>query len=107
MNKLPQRPEAVVLSRLIKLALLCCIALYALVCVFMAIFQRSFLYFPAVLCRQQVDEMAHAARLERWTNSSGQFIGMKRLSPRQPADGTVIITYRQRQHHHRLQPLCE
>jgi len=37
--------------------------------------------------------MAQRARLERWTNSSGQFIGMKRLSPRQPADGTVMITY--------------
>jgi hypothetical protein len=93
MNQPPQRPKAVALSRLVKLLLLCCIALYALVCVLMAIFQRSFIYFPSVFNRQQVDEMAHTARLERWTNSSGQFIGMKRLSPRQPADGTVMITY--------------
>jgi hypothetical protein len=68
-------------------------ALYVLVCVLMAIFQRSLLYFPSVFSRQQVDEMAHTARLERWTNSSGQFIGMKRLSPRQLAEGTVMITY--------------
>jgi pimeloyl-ACP methyl ester carboxylesterase len=59
----------------------------------MAIFQRSFIYFPSVFSRQQVDEMAHAAGLERWTNASGLFIGMKRLSPKQPADGTVMITY--------------
>ncbi|HTA28948.1 MAG TPA: alpha/beta hydrolase [Candidatus Cybelea sp.] len=59
----------------------------------MAIFQRSFMYFPSVFSRQQVDAMAHTARMERWTNSTGQFIGMKRLSPRQPAEGTVMITY--------------
>jgi pimeloyl-ACP methyl ester carboxylesterase len=89
----PRRPEAVVVSRLVKLLLFCCIALYLLICVLMAIFQRSFIYFPAVYSRQQVDAMAHTARLERWTNSTGQFIGMKRLSPRRPADGTVMIAY--------------
>jgi hypothetical protein len=75
------------------LLLLCFIALYVLVCLLMAVFQRSFIYFPSVYSRQQVDGMAQRANLERWTNSSGQFIGMKRLSPRQPADGTVMITY--------------
>jgi len=93
MNQLAQRPEAVVLSRLVKLLLLCSLAIYLLVCVIMAIFQRSFIYFPSVFSRQQVDEMAHGARLERWTNSLGQFIGMRRLSPRQPAAGAVMITY--------------
>jgi pimeloyl-ACP methyl ester carboxylesterase len=93
MNPPAQLPDAVALSRLVKLLLLCCILVYVLVCVVMAVFQRSFIYFPAVFSRQQVDEMAHSARLERWTNSSGQFIGMKRLSPRQPAEGTVMIAY--------------
>jgi pimeloyl-ACP methyl ester carboxylesterase len=87
------RVEAVSLIRLVKLLLLCCVVLYVLICVLMAIFQRSFVYFPSVFSRQQVDAMAHTARLERWTNSTGQFIGMKRLSPRQPADGTIMIMH--------------
>jgi pimeloyl-ACP methyl ester carboxylesterase len=93
MNELPNRPAPVVLSRLVKLLVLCCLPLYVLVCVLMAIFQRSFIYFPSVFSRQRVDEMAQRARLERWTNSSGQFIGMKRPSPRQPAEGSVMIMY--------------
>jgi len=59
----------------------------------MGIFQRTFIYFPSVYSSQQVDEMAHNAGLERWTNSSGQFIGLKRLSQRQPADGTIMIAH--------------
>ena len=89
----PRSPHSVVLRRMVKSLLLCCTALYVLICVLMAIFQRSFIYFPSVFSRQQVDAMAHHAKLERWTNSTGQFIGMKRLSARQPAEGTVMITY--------------
>jgi pimeloyl-ACP methyl ester carboxylesterase len=37
--------------------------------------------------------MAQSARLERWTDSSGQAIGMKRLSPKQPAEGWVLVVY--------------
>ena len=37
--------------------------------------------------------MAQSARLERWTNSAGQFIGLKRPAPKQPAEGVVLITY--------------
>lgn len=37
--------------------------------------------------------MAQSENLERWTNAAGQFIGFKRLSPRQPADGVVLIAY--------------
>jgi hypothetical protein len=59
----------------------------------MAIAQRSLVYFPSVFTREQVDQMAQSARLERWTNSAGQFIGLTRPSPRQPAEGTVMITY--------------
>jgi pimeloyl-ACP methyl ester carboxylesterase len=59
----------------------------------MGIFQRSFIYFPSVFSPQQVDGMAQRANLERWTNSSGQFIGLKRLSPRQPPDGSIMITH--------------
>jgi len=70
-----------------------CGLLYLLVCVGMAIAQRSLVYFPSVFTREQVDRMAQSARLERWTNSAGQFIGLKRSSPRQPAEGTVVIMY--------------
>jgi pimeloyl-ACP methyl ester carboxylesterase len=59
----------------------------------MDIDQRSWVYFPTVFTREKVDQMAQSARLERWTNSDGQFIGLKRLSPRQPAEGTVMIMY--------------
>ena len=59
----------------------------------MAIAQRSLVYFPPAFTSQQVDEMARSANLERWTNASGEFIGLKRLSPRQPAKGMVLIMY--------------
>jgi len=93
MNQTAQRPKAVVLTRLVKLLLLSCGALYLLVCAGMAIAQRALVYFPSVFAREQVDQMAQSARLERWTNSAGQFIGLKRSSPRQPAEGTVMIMY--------------
>lgn len=37
--------------------------------------------------------MAQAAGLERWKNSAGESIGLKRLSPKQPAAGSVLIVY--------------
>ncbi len=40
-----------------------------------------------------MDQMAAATKLERWRNSAGEFIGLKRPSPRQPAEGSVLITY--------------
>jgi pimeloyl-ACP methyl ester carboxylesterase len=51
------------------------------------------LYFPTVSTRQRVDDDLRWANLERWTNSSGQFIGLKRLSPKEPSRGNVLITY--------------
>jgi uncharacterized protein len=66
---------------------------YAAACIGCASFQRKLIYFPPHYSAEQVDAAARKAGLERWTNSSGQFIGMKRLSPRQPADGRVLIVY--------------
>jgi hypothetical protein len=43
--------------------------------------------------KEQVEQMAQTARLERWKDSSGRAIGMKRLSSRQPADGQVLVVY--------------
>jgi pimeloyl-ACP methyl ester carboxylesterase len=37
--------------------------------------------------------MAESAKLERWTNSAGQYIGLKRLSPQQPAEGSILLAY--------------
>ena len=67
--------------------------LYFLICAGGAAFQRRLIYYPAVLTREQVDPMAQSAGLERWTNSTGRFIGLKRPSPKQPAAGSVMILY--------------
>ena len=37
--------------------------------------------------------LASAATLERWRNPAGQPVGMKRLSPIQPAQGRVLMVY--------------
>ncbi len=84
--------KAVFLGRVYRLMLIC-IALYAIACIGCASYQRRLIYFPPHLAAGQVNESAKSAGLERWTDPSGQAIGMKRLSPRQPADGQLLITY--------------
>ncbi|HXR03906.1 MAG TPA: alpha/beta fold hydrolase [Verrucomicrobiae bacterium] len=69
------------------------LVLYLVVCMGCAIFQRRLIYFPPVFTSGQVDQFARAARLERWRNPAGQAIGMKRLSPKQPAEGRVLVVY--------------
>jgi pimeloyl-ACP methyl ester carboxylesterase len=66
---------------------------YLAVCVVVAIFQRRLLYFPPVNTSEQVKQMAQLAKLERWKDPSGQAIGMKRLSPKQPVVGRVLVMY--------------
>ena len=66
---------------------------YLAVCVVVAIFQRRLIYIPPVYASGQVGQMARTAKLERWKNPAGQAIGMKRPSPRQPAEGRVLIVY--------------
>jgi len=73
--------------------LLFCAGFYLLICAGCAAFQRRLIYFPPKFTSAQVDQFARAARLERWENSSGQAIGMKRLFPNQPAPGRVLIVY--------------
>ena len=67
--------------------------IYLLLCLLVTLFQRHLLYHPEVLTPSQVDIQAHAQQLERWRNPAGQPIGMKRLSPRQPAKGQILVTY--------------
>jgi pimeloyl-ACP methyl ester carboxylesterase len=66
---------------------------YLALCVVVAIFQRRLIYIPPVHTSEQVDQLARTAKLERWKDPSGQAIGMKRLSPQQPAVGRVLIVY--------------
>ena len=73
--------------------LLFCAGIYLLICTGCAAFQRRMIYFPPVFTPGQADQMAQTARLERWKNSAGESIGLKRASPRQPAEGSVLITY--------------
>ena len=55
--------------------------------------QRSFIYHPRVYRPADVDLMARASDLVRWTNASGENIGFKRLAARQPARGSVMVMY--------------
>ena len=90
MNQATRRDKPTFRERL-RRGLLLFAGLYFLICAGCATFQRRLIYYPAVLTREQVDQMAQAAGLERWTNSAGRFIGLKRLSPKQPAEGSVMI----------------
>lgn len=82
-----------VLGRRLRPWLLIFAALYLVVCLGCAFLQRRLIYFPPVYTTGQADVLAGAARLERWKNPAGQSVGMKRMSPRQPAEGRVLIVY--------------
>ena len=73
--------------------LLFCAGIYLLIGTGGAAFQRRLIYFPPVFTPAQTDQMAQAARLERWKNPAGESIGLKRASPRQPAEGSALIAY--------------
>lgn len=88
-----QQPVPVSLARLGKLFLLALPVCYLAVCVTMAVAQRSLVFFPRVCDSAQVARTARAAHLEIWTNDQGAYIGLKRPSPAQPAEGSVLILY--------------
>jgi len=92
MSQTVQRSRPAPRQRLGRL-LLFCAGIYLLICTGCAAFQRRLIYFPPVFSPGQADQMAQAARLERWMNSAGESIGLKRASPGQPAEGSVLITY--------------
>jgi hypothetical protein len=92
MSQVTQRTKPTFRKRFMQTLLLCAV-LYLLACAGCATFQRRFIYFPPAYTSQQVDGFAQSARLERWQNSSGQSIGLKRLSPKQPAEGRILIAY--------------
>ena len=88
-----QNPTKSMFLRRLRRPLAVCLVVYAVACIGCASYQRKLIYFPPHYSAEQVDAAAKEAGLERWTNSSGQFIGMKRLSPQQPADGRMLIVY--------------
>ena len=93
MNQPAPRHKPIVLKRLLRLLLPACAAFYLIAGIVVSIKQRWFIYVPPTFSIQQGNEMARVANLDRWRNAAGQAIGLKRLSPRQPADGTVLIVY--------------
>jgi pimeloyl-ACP methyl ester carboxylesterase len=64
---------------------------YVAICAIVAINQRQLIYHPPVFDATTADQMAAIKRLERWTTSSGEPIGWKRPSPRQPSEGQMLI----------------
>jgi pimeloyl-ACP methyl ester carboxylesterase len=87
----PSKPFS--FKRLGKSVLITLVGLYLALCIFMAVVQRSLLYHPHVYSSEEVDQRAQEANLERWVDSEGANIGLKRPSPKQPAEGSVLITY--------------
>lgn len=69
------------------------VVFYMTVCVGCASWQRSMIFVPHHFTPDQVDASAKKAGLERWRNAAGEAIGMKRLSPAQPAAGRILIVY--------------
>lgn len=88
-----ERPKLFLSKPIGRSILLIFVFLYFLLCLVMALAQRSLLYYPHVYTPGQVDWLAKSANLERWTNSTGANIGFKRLSPKQPAQGSILIMY--------------
>ena len=82
-----------ILFRLLKLLLVALVIFYVGVCALVFVFQRKLLYLPPVRSTELVNQMAREAGMERWTNSAGQPIGMKRLATNQPAIGSVLMCY--------------
>lgn len=92
MSQTDQRPATELRRRLLR-TLLLLISIYSSVGVAVACLQRRMIYHPSVFTSQRVDQMAQAAGLARWKNPAGEFIGLKHLSPKQPAVGSVLILY--------------
>ncbi len=93
MSQPVQGDKPVVLFRLLRLLLWSLLLAYLVACAVVSFNQRWFIYVPPVYTTRHMDRLAQTANLERWTNSAGEAIGMKRLSAVQPARGSVLILY--------------
>jgi uncharacterized protein len=79
--------------RFIRRVLVALAIFYVGACGLVFIFQRQLLYLPVVRPAAAVEQLARAKGMERWTNSAGQFIGVKRIYPNQLATGSVLMFY--------------
>ncbi len=77
----------------LRLLVVALVIFYVGACVLVFAFQRKLLYLPVVRSPATVDQMARVKGMARWTNSSGQCIGMKRIYTNQPATGCVLMMY--------------
>jgi hypothetical protein len=93
MEQTPQPNKPVVFSRLLRLLLWALLLFYLTAGAVISLNQRWFIYVPPVFTAHRMDRLAREAHLERWTNSAGEAMGMKRRSVRQPAQGSVLILY--------------
>ena len=80
-------------ARVIRLVLATVAVFYVGLCLLVFFYQRHLLYYPVVRTAAEVDHLALAAHMERWTNADGQFIGLKRLVTNQPSVGSVFMCY--------------
>jgi len=78
MSQHAERRKPVVLSRLLRLLILSLLAFYLVAGAVVTFNQRWFIYVPPIYTSRHVDQLAQAANLERWTNSTGKSIGLKR-----------------------------
>jgi pimeloyl-ACP methyl ester carboxylesterase len=74
-------------------ALKICAVVYLILCIGCAAWQRRMIYFPPPVNSVEVEQYAASQNLTRWTDSHGEPIGWKRLSPVQPAQAQVLITH--------------
>ena len=93
MSQDAERRKPVVLTRLLRLLFWSVLAFYLASGAVVSLNQRWFIYVPPTYTPRHMDRLAHAANLERWRDSAGEPIGMKRPSPRQPAEGSVLILF--------------
>ena len=70
-----------------------CAALYLLLCVGCATFQRRLIYFPPAFTAEQMNAYAASERLEPWRSPAGTPVGWKRLSVIRPPLGQVLVTH--------------
>ncbi len=82
-----------IFHRFLRLVLVAATIFYVGACVLVFTFQRKLLYLPVVRSTATVDQMAREKKMERWTNSAGQFIGARRIYTNQPAAGCVLMMY--------------
>lgn len=79
--------------RLIRSVVIAVVLFYLVACALVFSFQRKLLFVPTVRSAEQVSVLAQRGNLERWTNSSGAYLGLKRLCPGRPAEAAVLICY--------------